>query len=467
MNLGYLYKLINEGINVQMPNRLLGILFIAISIIIIPNSNVLADSADYLIHEKGGTYYARNNVTGRDEFSNSDAGKVINSAIEVFSDTGGSVIIASGVYLTKETINLRSSIGIYGRRGAVLKLDHNGDVIVGKKVEGIELKGFEIDGNKKKYSGGGVHLFDGSKHNLISELIIRDCKGNGILLSDGETSLNSVVGNRIENCEGAGIALYSSATDTVISENYVYRTRHHGIILSHGGSNCQIANNKIVEAGYFRQDENDFCHGIAVDAWGIEPYGRNNVITGNIIIDPYMAGIEVADIQDYCVISNNIVDNPKNSYGIYFGGGMAPSYNATIVGNIVKNAADSGIRVGSPYGKEKVTANVTIGNNFVSDSRGHGIQIDTVGNVNISSNICLNNNTNGIYIAGENAELNAYRINVIGNQCYDDRSEKLQRYGLYLKNARDVMAIGNFLSQNKLGDIHKENVSNYLQDNNQ
>ena len=429
-------------------------------------AGAVIDAADYLIDEDNGTYRATSGVNGQVYSSDTNAAKVINAAINALGSEGGSIALTSGIYPVKSLITLHSDVAIYGRSGAILKLQYNGDMLAGKGVSGVVLKGFELDGNGAQYTGRGILLSEGSQHNLISGLYVHDCKEDGINFDGATTGYNRVVGNRIENCEGgAGIALYSSATETIISENYIYRTRHHGIILSRGGSNCQIVKNKIIEAGYYRQ-QGDFSHGIAVDAYGEEPTGKNNMIIGNIIIDSYEAGIEVADIQDFCVISNNIVENP-NSYGIYFGGGLAASSNATIVGNIVKGAADSGIRVGSPYGDAKITVNVTIGNNFVSDSTQHGIHLHTVGHVNISDNICLNNNNNGIYVSGESEQLLTSWINIVGNQSYDNRIPKIQQYGLYLRNASYVTVMGNLLSGNKTGNIYRSNVTHYLEDNNQ
>jgi len=442
------------------------ILAIVIMLLVAIAASASIDAADYLIYMKDGVCYGSNGATGKDDFSDANAAKVINAAIDALEVEGGSIAIATGIYPVRSAIVLQSNVAIYGRKGAVLKLQYNGNVVVGGGVKGVVLEGFEIDGNRSQYAGRGIWLTGGSQHNLISELYVHDCNGDGINLDGPTTGYNRVEGNRIENSEGgAGISLYSSATETVISQNFIYRTRHHGIIISRGGSNCQIINNKIVDAGFYRQEE-DFCHGIAVDAWGEEPTGKNNVITGNIIIDPRMAGIEVADIQDFCVISNNIVENP-NSYGIYFGGGLAASFNATIVGNIVKKAADSGIRVGSPFNQEKVSVNVTIGNNFVSDSTGHGIHLDTVGSVNISDNICLNNNGNGIFVSGQNGQLITRKVNIVGNQCYDNRTPKVQDYGLYLRNADYVTILGNQFGDNELGNIYKENVNHTIEELNQ
>ncbi len=432
------------------------------------------DAADYLIYPKDGSYYAQSGATGRNEFSNTDAGRTINSAIHALMrrQNGGSIALGSGVYPVGTTIILQNNICIYGRRGAVLKLNHKGHLMVGSAVEDVVLQGFEIDGNRSAFPrftigdpeiyGFGIWLTDGSRQNLISELEVHDCRRDGIII--GNSPNNRINGNRVVNCDGGGIAAVQS-NHTIISENYVYRTHYHGIIVTQG-ANCQVADNKIVEAGYFGLPD-EFRHGIAVDSnGGNEPLGCNNVITGNIIIDPRMAGIEVADRQDFCVISNNVVENPA-SYGIYFGGGIAPSYNATIVGNIVKNAADSGIRVGSPWGDGNITVNATIGNNFVSGSNVHGIHIDTVGNANISSNICVNNNTNGIYVGGENGQLLAYRINVTRDQCYDDRTPKIQQYGIYLRNADYVTVVANQLGDNLVGTIYREKVNHYLEAHNQ
>ncbi len=456
------------------------------------------DAADYTVYPRGDAYFAMNGATGRDEFSNGDAGKVINDSIHAVGGAGGSIVLASGVFDVSTTIRLRSNIGIYGRRGAVLRPWHRGHLIEGEGVEGVVLDGFEIDGNRSYYPrfalgpssivrapedalteepdmegpevspdapndyGFGIFLQEGCRNNLISNLYIRDCRRDGIILVASPE--NRITGNRVENCDGGGIALCRS-NYIVASENEVYRTHYHGIIVTQG-ANCQVVNNRIVEAGYYCMP-GEFCHGIAVDSnGGSEPWGYNNLISGNIVIDPNMAGIEVADKQDFCVISNNIVENP-HSYGIYFGGGITSSSNATIVGNIVKGAADSGIRVGSPYGQEAVSAHVAIANNIVSDSTRHGIQLDTVGHVSLSANVCLNNRGNGIFIAGESEKLIANRISIIGNDSFDSRDRKVQQYGIYLKNANHVTVIGNSLGPNKIGGIYRENVSSLLEKENQ
>ena len=110
----------------------------------------------------------------------------------------------------------------------------------------------------------------------------------------------------------------------------------------------------------------------------------------------------------------------------------------------------------------KVTKKITF------DFYVNGIEIDTAANVNISANVCLNNSGNGIDIAGHDAQRKAYRVNVVGNQCHDTGAQKVQQYGLSVRNASHVTIIGNSVSGNKVGSIHKDdNVASSMEANNQ
>ena len=423
----------------------------------------------YLLYQNGSTYYAKNAITENVDYTGTDAAQIIHSIITA---AGGDVTISitPGTYLMKRWVGLKSGVTIQGSRGSVLKLSYNGTMFVGIGVSDVEIRDLEIDGNRGNYSGQGINLYSGSTHNTILNNYIHDCNSHGINFSGSETKYNRASGNRIENCVGAGIGLHSSAGDTVISENYIYRTRWHGIILSTGGGNSHIVNNTIIESGYFMQS-GDFAHGIACDGFGVV-HGRNNIISGNVIKNPGMAGIEIADYQDYCIISGNLIEGTgiQDNYGIYFGGGLSPSYQASIVGNVVKGASGNGIKVDSKgQGELGQTPNVIIGNNVLSDNNDHGILVGIANGVVITGNICANNaadgSGNGINVQGRGASTQT--VTIVGNECYDDRVSKRQGYGVYLGNTRDVVLHGNKISENKNGGISLGSaVSNLLQSNN-
>jgi parallel beta-helix repeat protein len=255
---------------------------------------------------------------------------------------------------------------------------------------------------------------------------------------------------------GSGIALGGTAGDSIIESNFVYRTRFHGIIVSIGGSRCLIAYNTVIDAGYYiNLASGDFAHGIAADGGGGAVNGNGNIIVGNVISNSAMAGIEVADWQNNCIIASNTVVGTGNGYnGIYFGGGLAPSTNAVIVDNVVQNADGNGIMIDSPgSGQKGTTSNVIIHGNTVRDSNVNGILIGLAAHVVVIGNISKDNarrnyGGDGIHVQSE-AQPSQYIV-VFGNQCFDDGSPPLQRYGVFLDNVTHGWICANTLGSNTL-----------------
>ena len=438
----------------------------------------------YMVYESGGTYFAKNTVSGANDFSGANAGTVINSAISAGGD-GCSIAVTPGIYSIGETIVLRNKVNLHGDKGTILKLTHDGNVISGDGVCDVRIRGLEIWGNRTVYTGRGIELINASCRNVIENLYIHDCGDDGIAFSGETSKQNKIQGNRIEDCLGAGIGLFSSAGDSVISENNITRTRHHGIIISYGGSNCRVTNNTVTNAGQYKRP-GDFAHGIAVDGGSGAVHGKNHIITGNTVINPAMAGIEVGDSIDEVVISGNAIQGTGNNhYGIYFGGGNTPGTNATIENNIIAQGDGCGIQIDAPFDTSLgITTNVTISNNTIYECDDHGIALSyrfdweghtlgggQVGSVNIIGNVCANNardgTGNGIYVNGQSSDKKNFKIEVVGNSCHDDRGTKLQEYGLYLNNVDKVIVSGNSLGKNKNGATFKANVTELLETNNQ
>jgi len=373
------------------------------------------------------------------------------------------ITLLPGDYPMKKALHLKSGLSLFGQSGARLLQKNNGDLIIGSSITNCRIVGLELVGNKERFTGAAMAFQANCKSNSFSGLYIHDFGGDGLSFNGATTQYNSIISNRVENCMGAGIGHYWAAGDALIEDNFVCRTRFHGIIVSRGGSRCRIADNTVVEAGYYLKETSDFAHGIAVDGSGVV-HGTGNVIIGNVISNSAMAGIEVADFQDNCaIIQNKVFVTGRKHYGIYFGGGLTPSTNALIATNLVQDAAGSGIRVDSPLSGEKgITSQVTITGNTIRDSTGSGILIGLATKVSVIGNVCQDNakssgSGDGIFVRGRG--MPSQDITLTGNRCFDDRVPPFQGYGIFLINVSGVRVSGNILKPNKDGTIHQREVS--------
>jgi parallel beta-helix repeat protein len=168
-----------------------------------------------------------------------------------------------------------------------------------------------------------------------------------------------------------------------------------------------------------------------------------------------MAGIEVADWQNDCTIRNNqVVGTHLGSYGIYFGGGLAPSTNCLILNNVVDGADGNGIMVDSPgIGEKGITSGAIIQGNTVRNSNENGILIGLAAGVVVSGNTCENNSRrstvgDGIHVQGR--VLSSRYVVVFGNRCFDSGVPPLQRYGIFLDVVSNGWVCANTLGPNTL-----------------
>jgi parallel beta-helix repeat protein len=327
----------------------------------------------------------------------------------------------------------------------------------GTGVTNCHVSNLELVGAGTNIPGRGIYLLTNCKSNLLTRLFVHDFDGDGILFGDPSSQYNMVIANCVSNCMGgSGIGFGNTAGDSIIESNLVYRTRFHGIIISTGGSRCLVAYNTVIEAGrYINLASNDFAHGIAADGGGGAVRGTGNVILGNVTSNSAMAGIEVADWQNDCTIVQNQVFGTGNGYyGIYFGGGLAPSTNCNITSNTVQNADGNGIMIDSPgSGAKGVSSSVTIRGNTVRDSNNDGILIGLAMDVVVIGNTCQDNARSnpagdGIHVQGEAQP--SQHIVVFANRCFDDGSPPQQRYGIFLDNVSHAWACANTLSPNTL-----------------
>lgn len=427
---------------------------------LLQSKTVEAQQTSFLVYAtNNGIFYAQNKSTHEIILSNINAATLLNQLIGMAACQA--ITLLPGDYPMTATLALKNGLSLTGLSGARLIQESPGNLIFGTAVTNCQISNLELAGSGTNIPANGIYLLTNCKSNSMTQLYIHDFDGNGILLSASNTQYNVMIGNCVSNCMGgAGIALYSTAGDSMIESNNVYRTRFHGIIVSTGGSRCLIGYNTIVDAGYYIDlASNDFAHGIGVDGGGGAVRGTGNIIIGNVISNSAMAGIEVADWQNNCtIVQNQIFGTGNYYYGIYFGGGLATSTNATIIGNLVQNSVGNGIQIDSPgNGQNGISSDVMIRGNTVRNSNNDGIDIGLAANVVVTGNTCENNGLNtfsgedggdGIHVEGR-GQSSRYIV-VFGNRCFATGSFPLQRYGVFLNVVSNAWVCANTLGPNTL-----------------
>ena len=354
---------------------------------------VSAQSADrYVVYESAGTYYARNIVSGADEFSGSDAGAVINSAISAIGDSN-SIGIQAGSYSIKTTIVLRSGLRIHGNSGTVLELNFDGDIFTGNAVNDAEISNLEIDGNNDTHSGRAVYLSNSCKRCSVIDLYIHNISENAIDFRSAGSEHNRISGNRIEDCEQVGIYYGDGADHGTITSNLIQRSGLSAIQLGTGSSHCKVSLNTIVNAG-FNFPGSGQAHGILATGDSSNA-GEFNVIKNNTVLGSRDSAIYLDSSLHYTVVSGNVVKSTANNgIGIYLGGGSFPSSFAAVIGNVITDTIGTGIRIDAPDVGNR-SSNVVIGSNCIAGSGESGIAVYKTKHLNIEGNISSNNGSGG------------------------------------------------------------------------
>lgn len=189
----------------------------------------------------------------------------------------------------------------------------------------------------------------------------------GIYINDSSTDPGSlaqctVSNNYITGFDQVGIGFHRTAQRIICSENNIYDCGY-GIVMIEGAyppddysKNNTIANNRMRSIG---TTNSELGQGIVVRV------SHHSNVIGNVIEDCYDSGISVAG-SDYCnIIGNNVkVDTGggSNDFGIHltsrtYNGTTVYSEHNTITGNIVYNAVDACIVLGSQCNDNSVVAN--------------------------------------------------------------------------------------------------------------
>ena len=408
-----------------------------------------AEPASYIIFTDGSKYYAKNGGTGVIEYSDADATKVIQFAIDKANAVGGGkVFIREGTYILSTSIYMKSNVVLEGAGTlTLLKLKDNATggatiegrtkmFVIGGKVNNVVLRNFKIDGNKANQSEivNGI-WFRYSENIVIENLTIENMNGPGIALEPARKIL--VLGCRVINTASTGIIVGDFPGDTfhpediIIVDNYVDTTGPlfpDGIAV--GGrpvNRAVIANNVVKNAGDV---------GIEVQTLDSGNIGYDFIVEGNIVINSDKVGISVngsnGGVIERFSVHNNIVDTAK-LYGINIVNANNGDVSLNVVYNIPNPDNVSGAGVGI---RIKDSNRIDVIGNKVLSTESVGFSVG--GSLNKIIANYMENTSTGIYVAGSN--------HVVAFNIFKD--PKTPRHSVMLDGATYVLVFNNMIVNN-------------------
>ena len=347
--------------------------------------------ASYIVYTDGSKYYAKNGSTGIIEYSDVDATKVIQYAVNN-APSGGLVLIKAGTYNITDTITINKSLRLLGEGfGTVLKATDklNGspygkEMIFVSGTERVEIAYMSFIGiGTADTNPEAIHTFI-SKHVFVHHSYFYNLGGayGGI---DFSNSPMSIASDNIIDTVKFGIALSGTWNE------YDIVVRNNIIMNAVFGMHCEFP-------------------------W-------RSVIEGNIIINFSSRGINIDGSYNNVgriIISDNVLYSEQNATGIYLGNGISQygyAKNILIANNFISTASSEGIHIGDNNENIRIVANIFIGlpnsvnainisgvsNNIeVLDNLFTGYSYGVTVNSNVSNLIVRNNRintSNGVFVS--------------------------------------------------------------------
>jgi len=330
-------------------------------------------SYDYIIYQDGNLYFAFNTKTKQIEFVGTDAGKVINQALNNLTPNRtwkekvmlkGNLPLSSGIIIPDYTI--------LDFRLATLLMNGNFTVITNNNRQGnshIEVLGGVI--NAQGYNAGGTNAGD----SLVYLSPVSYSKVKGILFENLGSGANCLsIGTEVINN-----VVYSSMYDRI--EDLVMIGPYGGMILT--------------GVGHFVKN----IRTIGVEDTAIALNGTTTPFGGHVISDCYLdgAGIDCyasSTINDsqfyYSLIENTIINAYKVSGSVGdIGLHLHNYFRRLILNNVeIKNCAGEGILIEGVSGTptELLLDNVIIHDNQYAGIAGWNIRNLRLNNVKIYNN---------------------------------------------------------------------------------
>lgn len=337
-----------------------------------------------------------------------------------------SVFFPAGTYLTSDEIIPGTGNVLFGegQTKSVLKATAAFDVskiVVKFTNSNGELRGLTIDGNNR-----ATHCV--SPRASVSNVRVIDCEiKNGV--AAGYEAVENGSNLLVESCyihnnSGPGIFLFSGIGQSRIANNFVSECASYHILIDGGttGGTTVPCTNNVIEGNTIRS--------LTATGWGIGVEGsRNNVVTGNTIkLAATTYGILVDNdnttdgLSSYDnIVHGNFID--ISTTGMRIGGERNQILNNRIVAgdmgivldnagsstNIIQNILVSGNQIsglstsGNKTGIYCPSANDTkISGNYIMGAGLYGIRLDGRRGLEITSNLIINSQREGIFSSGAN-----------------------------------------------------------------
>jgi hypothetical protein len=286
----------------------------------------------------------------------------LQAAIDHAAGNGGILRLAAGKFHVSG-LHAKSSLQIEGVAGHTRLVSTGKEAILTfEDAEHVNITGITFEGGANglvlRNCGGricGNEFFSQEKTALfaldsrgleISGNHVHDIGNNGIQVwtSDKREDGTLVANNRVERIaandggsgqNGNGINIYRAA-QVLVSNNRIADC-FFSAIRNNSGSNCQIMGNNISRTGEVA---------IYVE------FAFEGAVVSNNMIDDVGFGISITNFNDggrLAVCSNNLVRNANggNTEGVNTGGGIYAEADTLVSSNVVENARDVGIALGS------------------------------------------------------------------------------------------------------------------------
>jgi uncharacterized secreted repeat protein (TIGR03808 family) len=361
-----------------------------------------------------------------------DQTRALQRAIDQAARTRAPLMLAPGVYRTGN-LRLRDGTQIFGVRGATRFVLTNGpSLLLAEGGNNITLSGLGLDGRRQPLpqNRGLVH-FVGAKSVRIADCTVEDAGGNAIALEhcEGQLTGNMITGsadnalfcndnsglavsaNTIRNCGNGGIRIWQSVKrhdGSVVADNTIedIDARAGGSGENGNAINVFRAFDVIVRNNIIRRAAFSAIRGNASS--NIQIIGNNcaalketalyaefdfeGAIVADNVVDTAENGISITNFNNggrLSTVHGNLIRNigvqragtsPEDA-----GVGIGIEAETAVIGNVIENAANTGIRAGwGPY-----LRNVSVNGNVVRTA-GFGIAVSVApgaGDAAITGNI--------------------------------------------------------------------------------
>lgn len=387
---------------------------------------------------RGGFIHDVVNGYGADPTGVSDSTSILQEAFTAAATTGRKVSLPGGTYSITATLTIPEGVTEVGGPGTIKVADGAniaGPAILVNATE-CTFKDFILDGNKANQTDGGEWTGEGinipASGTRWRNVTVKNTSGAG-LSCPSSYNVGGPDDIEIEGCKffDIGKAGRTNAPDISVSGVVGFRIVHcrfsgsNNVCAStYESSQGVISNNRMVNPA------NTGVFGVATGG-GTTP-AHDITIECNVIDWSGTAGgsnhIDWADSSNVSV-KGNICKGP--------GGGIAnlgPSYKTAVVGNVLENSGAIYIGATTPEagGPTSQNVNATVQGNVVEGAANSGIMLQGANNVSCTGNTVMNSSQaageagwyGGIWVDGGND------ITISGNRCGDDQVTKTQGYGL-------------------------------------